>query len=523
MAVVTSRSIGYSDAISVSGYGGWSDFMNEYAISFTTSIENLQGRSDSASAEVYLSAGRYSIKAAADNANAGSSMTFNGVNCSVGGLGGSGNATTVDVESSGNVTIAITLINGTTDAELLIFGDNPMGFAFTVDRVDVEGCTDPNADNYNPIANINSGCIYKGCTDPQANNYDSGANQDDGSCTYDPPTVSISLSQSWIVNTGTQSSTLSWSTGGGPIDSTNAPSKGPKSPTSTTTYTITATGPGGTASASTTLTVYQPPVITLTLGSSSIISGGSTSLNWSVSGNTTSTTINQGIGSVTNNGSTTISPTVTTTYNATTTFTDPNGGTYSDSDSITLTVYQPPTLDITLPTDVNYGEDITLEYEYEYATISAKVTPQYRYRNANNDGFVNVTGDTVDLTPLSTSAEFGVPGTLVADKSVVLSSVYNDDGPFEINYTVEVKGDGGTETTTQNVKINIDLTPDNIAIPDTVGEKDEKPVYTPDPDEYPDTVLEVTDVDIPVEIKSNAPIKVSKDGGNTWSNVREKN
>jgi hypothetical protein len=366
-------------------------------------------------------------------------------------------------------------------------------------------------------------CPVKGCTDSQANNYDPGANQDDGSCTYDPPTVSISLSQSWIVNTGTQSSTLSWSTGGGPINSISAPSKGPKSPTSTTTYSITATGPGGTASASTTLTVYQPPTITLTLGSSSIISGGSTTLSWDVTGDTTTTTIDQGIGNVVNNGTiNNINPTVTTTYSATTTFEDPNGNTYSDSDSITLIVYQPPTLDITLPTDVNYGEDITLEYGYEYANISAKVTPQYRYRNANNDGLVNVTGDTVDLTPLSSSAEFGVPGTLVADKSVVLSPVYNDDGPFEINYTVEVKGDGGTETITQNVKINIDLTPDNIAIPDTVGEKDEEPVYTPDPDEYPDTELEIKDVDIPVEIKSNAPIKVSKDGGNTWLNVREK-
>jgi hypothetical protein len=369
-----------------------------------------------------------------------------------------------------------------------------------------------------------------GCGDPRANNYNAGAEAFDNSlCTYDPPTASISLNKSYIVNTGSQSATLTWSAGGvyDSVSVSNISGEGASgsksvSPSSSTTYTITATGPGGNASASATLTVYQPPNINLSLGSSSIISGQSTTLNWSVSGNTTSTTINQGIGSVPNSGSTTINPTVTTTYTGSTTFNAPGEDSYSDSDSITLTVYQLPTLDITLPTDVNYGEDITLEYEYEYANISAKVTPQYRYRNANNDGFVNVTGAAVNLTPLSTSAEFGVPGTLVADKSVVLSPVYNDDGPFEINYTVEVKGNGGTETITQNVKINIDLTPDNIAIPDTFGEKDEEPVYTPDPDEYPDTELEIKDVDIPVEVKSNAPIKVSKDGGNTWSNVRQK-
>ncbi len=250
-----------------------------------------------------------------------------------------------------------------------------------------------------------------------------------------------------------------------------------------------------------------------------IIVGEDIELSWVVSGDADTTSIDNGIGITVNNGSITVKPTVSTTYTATT---SGLGGTASDS--FLVRVYQKPTLDITLPTDVNYGEDITLEYEYEYANISAKVTPQYRYRNANNDGFVNVTGDTVDLTPLSTSAEYDVDGALVADKSVVLKKKYNDDGPFEINYTVEVKGNGGTETITKKVQINVDLQPDanSLNIPDTVGEVNEEPVYTPDPDEYPDTVLEVTDVDIPVEIKSNAPIKVSKDGGNTWLNVREK-
>jgi len=53
---------------------------------------------------------------------------------------------------------------------------------------DIYGCTDAEANNYNPLANIDDGsCTYDilGCTDPSANNFNPSANIDDGSCTYD--------------------------------------------------------------------------------------------------------------------------------------------------------------------------------------------------------------------------------------------------------------------------------------------------------------------------------------------------
>ena len=50
----------------------------------------------------------------------------------------------------------------------------------------VLGCTDPDADNYNPAAtNDDESCAYDlGCTDPASCNFDPTANEDDGSCLY---------------------------------------------------------------------------------------------------------------------------------------------------------------------------------------------------------------------------------------------------------------------------------------------------------------------------------------------------
>ena len=52
----------------------------------------------------------------------------------------------------------------------------------------VLGCTDSEADNYDPNATEDDGlCDYLGCTDLEALNPDLGANVDDGSCEYPAP------------------------------------------------------------------------------------------------------------------------------------------------------------------------------------------------------------------------------------------------------------------------------------------------------------------------------------------------
>ena len=46
------------------------------------------------------------------------------------------------------------------------------------------GCTDASADNYDPLATLNAGCIFGGCVQPSACNYDPSANTDDGTCDF---------------------------------------------------------------------------------------------------------------------------------------------------------------------------------------------------------------------------------------------------------------------------------------------------------------------------------------------------
>ena len=64
--------------------------------------------------------------------------------------------------------------------------DVDLGEAYVIGNV-IEGCTDPQADNYDANAMLDDGsCEYSGCTDPNAQNYDPNATIDDDSCEFPP-------------------------------------------------------------------------------------------------------------------------------------------------------------------------------------------------------------------------------------------------------------------------------------------------------------------------------------------------
>src|SRR5262249_14598301 len=92
-------------------------------------------------------------------------------------------------------------------------------------------------------------------------------------------------------------------------------------PPVTTQYTLTAIdGTGTRFSAHATVTVVSPPTIaSFTANPSTISSGQSSTLAWTVVGTTTSLSIDNGIGDVTGKTSVSVSPTATTTYTLTAT------------------------------------------------------------------------------------------------------------------------------------------------------------------------------------------------------------
>ena len=372
----------------------------------------------------------------------------------------------------------------------------------------VYGCRDASATNWNMYANQPStGCTYNvyGCTNPLANNYNSSATHDNGTCTYTAAGASIAVTPPAILAGGTSS--LAWYTsyaslatisGIGSV-SVNQSGSQNVSPSSTTSYTLTATNYGNAqTTASTTLTVYQPPVITLSTDAvnNTITQGQSCNLTWNTSGdNSGGANLSPILGSVPASSSTQISPTVTTTYTISV-----NGylGT-NDSDQITITVLNQPEANVSSDSFVSYGENINVGYSTVNAVQVSMIVTYYSV-----DGTQNVTNEV--LTNHS--------------DSLVITPPYNTVGPSHATITIDVEGYNSLTATAQSTTaIIIDQTPDAIVVPASEDKiKDEDPVITPD--STVTTTIEVTDIDIPVEIKSNHPIQVDVDDQG-WLDLKE--
>jgi len=112
-----------------------------------------------------LTAGEYSVY----EVNPGG-WTFNGVVCD--STDEADESVAASIQLNENETVTCTFTNAQDEEPIL-------------------GCTDPEANNYNPEATKDDGsCTYDeppilGCTDPEAWNYDETATKDDDSCVYD--------------------------------------------------------------------------------------------------------------------------------------------------------------------------------------------------------------------------------------------------------------------------------------------------------------------------------------------------
>ena len=335
-------------------------------------------------------------------------------------------------------------------------------------------------------------------------------------CTYDRPSVSISANPSAIIRG--QTSTITWSTSGdtdSEILTSTEQNYGQVArsgdfvtqPNSTSTYTYTASNPAYTATASVILTVYIPPVVTLLVDApnKTIIQGETTTLRWNVTGDASTLTITPGIGSALLNGNTPISPTVTTTYTATA---SGLGGT--GSAEITVTVLPPPSIDVAGPLLVYYNESpltISIDATNVEEGIDYVLTKYY------NDGIPSVTQPAVRILN-STGATIHIIWYIPVE--------YDNFGPRKIGISFVANGYGNlTASDSIEIQVSIDETPDYIDLPETEDKfRGEEPVVTPDVDVVSQQIV-VSDIDIPVEIKSDYPIQVEFDGGEIWVDVRE--
>ncbi|MDD4051825.1 MAG: hypothetical protein PHR28_08010 [candidate division Zixibacteria bacterium] len=235
-----------------------------------------------------------------------------------------------------------------------------------------------------------------------------------------PPAVTFASSPDSIL--AGQSSILSWTTANATSASINqgigtVALNGSRTvaPAATTTYTITVKGGGGTVTAAVTVTVTTapPPIASLTADPVSIYRGQFSTLTWT-SENTTSVSINNGVGSVDLNGSVAVSPTITTIY--TLTATGP-GGTATDGAQVQVSVYPAPTATLTAnPQAIQPGESATLSWTTANAD---SVTLD------NGIGAVELNGS-MTVSPAATTAytltATGFGGTKTASTIVIVSS-----------------------------------------------------------------------------------------------------
>ena len=152
-------------------------------------------------------------------------------------------------------------------------------------------------------------------------------------------------------------SSLSWNVSGATsvivsagIGSVPGTSSSQVCPASTTTYTLTATNTNGSITRTATVTIIAAPaapiINSFTVNPSSITTGTSSVLSWSVS-NATTVTIDNGVGNVSSSGSHAINPATTTTYTILA-----SNGANTITKTVTITVIpSAPTLpDTTVPT-----------------------------------------------------------------------------------------------------------------------------------------------------------------------------
>ena len=266
----------------------------------------------------------------------------------------------------------------------------------------------------------------------------------------------------------------------------------------TKTYTLEVTGSGGVVSSSITATIYEIPSVNLTSNApgNTITRGQSVQLSWTTDGYASTAQLSPNLGAQNLSGNITLAPTETTLY----TF-SVGGLAGTASAELTITVNQPPTVDLIAPFTTDYGNDIVLQYDYSNA-VNTSLEMQ-----KDGEGYVQI-------------ATLG-GGTSGGTFTVTADQLYDDFGARQIDFRLTVYGVGSLQGVDNDITyINIDEMPDQITVPSSEDKfLGEEPVITPDVTVTSEQLV-INDIDIPVEIKSDTPIQIEIDDDGTWRNIR---
>lgn len=359
----------------------------------------------------------------------------------------------------------------------------------------VYGCRDPQADNYNPSATADSTCTYSLASVSLTRTPASLILEDGGTytLTWNISSKSTIYSRQLYLNGGLNRN-LSSNSG----SLTLSPSTG-----TDLTYQLRVTNKAGTAySANATITVYERPVVTLSVDepTKTIIQGQSIVLTWTTTGDASTVTINPGIGSTNLSSYETISPSVTTTYTASA---SGLGGT--GTDELTVTVLPRPVVNVYADLNINYGSTPEFYYDATNVPESFTITPHYY----DLDG-VETIG-----SPISLGIGDSVDGDGILD-----NIPWGNRGPSIIELRALGVGYGElTDTDTHIISVDIDRMPNLIDIPESRDKIKEDDAISPEQETL--LVLEVNDIDIPVEVKSDYPAQVQIDDDGIWRNVEQ--
>ena len=227
------------------------------------------------------------------------------------------------------------------------------------------------------------------------------------------------------------------------------------------------------------------PTINFYASPTEISVGQSSTLHWNVT-NADTVTINQGVGSVPNSSNTVVSPTTTTVY--TLSASGPGG---SNSATVTIDTTLPVALMVTGPSTVDWqAASIPIQISASnapniilYATYDGVVKPHFEIPNSSGS---------VTFSPYNYIPDWSSPVDTI-----------------QLHFAA-----GATANETLVIAVDVDRTPDPITLPASPAFPEEEVTSPPVP-------VAVTDIDVPVEIKANEPIKVQIDGTTNWNNVRE--